>query len=83
MLVGAHLAADREPCDAGARHPQDLSTILERIGVLQTVRFGHPTILQRDESVLHHTQRDLGLDLLDRKAGIVLRSPPRCGSDAG
>ncbi len=39
---------------------------------MQAVRLGHAAIFQRHESVLHHPQRHLGLDLLDRKARISL-----------
>src|SRR5262249_12421528 len=72
MLVGAHLAAHREPRHASARHPQDFPAVLERVGVLQAVRLGHAAILQRDEPVLHHAHRHFGLDLLYRKPGIIL-----------
>src|SRR5262245_38041931 len=54
VLVGAHLAAHREPRHPSARHPQDLPAVLERVGGLQAVRLGHAAILQRDEPVLHH-----------------------------
>ena len=70
MLVRAHLTADREPRDTGARHAQDLPAILERIGVLQMVRLGHATILQCDEPVLHDAQRNLLLIFSTEKSGL-------------
>src|SRR6202043_2092962 len=39
------------------------------IAALQTIRFRHPYILQRDLAVLHHLERNLVLDLLDAEPG--------------
>jgi hypothetical protein len=72
VLIGASPAADCEPRHAGSRHSQHIGGVAETVGVLQPVRFRHPAILERDQTILDHPQRHLVLDLLDREAGIVL-----------
>src|SRR5258707_10090945 len=44
MLVGSHLAAYGEPRHAGARHPENLGGVLERVCVLQAVGLGNTAV---------------------------------------
>src|SRR5262249_25163646 len=72
VLVGAHLAAHREPRHPSARHPHDLPAVLEHVAGLQAVRFGNAAIPQADDAVLRPAYPHFGLDLLYRKAMIIL-----------
>ena len=68
-LVGAHRASGRHPRHGVACHLQHLRGVAERVAALETVRFRHPNVLQRDVAVLDDLERDLVLDLLDAEAG--------------
>src|SRR5260370_625052 len=68
VLVGSHLATRRQPADAITSHAQDPRGVPERVARLEPIRFRHLAILQCDQTVLDHLERDLVLDLLDTEA---------------
>src|SRR5882724_7920431 len=74
MLVGAHLASRRLPPDEIPRHAQHSRGVAERFAGLEMVLFGHSAVVQRDQAILDHAERDLVLNLLDAEArrGLVL-----------
>src|SRR6266853_4618185 len=68
VLVGSHLATRRQPADAITSHAQDPRGVPERVARLEPIRFRHLAILQCDQTVLDHLERDLVLDLFDAEA---------------
>src|SRR5260370_17660075 len=74
MLISAHLASCGLPPYQIARHAQHLRGVAERFVQLETVLFGYPAVVQCDQAVLYHLERDLVLNLLDAEArrGFVL-----------
>src|SRR5260370_7454699 len=74
MLISAHLASCGLPPYQIARHAQHLRGVAERFVQLETVLFEYPAVVQCDQAVLYHLERDLVLNLLDAEArrGLVL-----------